>query len=113
MDSGKCKLFSIFFSFFFALPDIPTGNRIPFSLNPGGETSRCRHSVPRRSQNLMSARRTYLPNRHESLKKIPGPAGEPGRKYRIELSPNYFLYLIAVPISLTVTVLIPQMQFIL
>ena len=34
-----------------------------------------------------------------------------GRKYRIELSPNYFLYLIAVPISLTVTVLIPQMQF--
>ena len=54
-----------------------------------------------------------FPNRHESLKKIPGSAGEPGRKYRIELSPNYFLYLIAVPISLTVTVLIPQMQFIL
>jgi hypothetical protein len=61
----------------------------------------------------MSVRANEFPGRHESLKKIPGPAGEPGRKYRIELSPNYFLYLIAVPISLTVTVLIPQMQFIL
>ena len=53
------------------------------------------------------------PGKHEALKKSRALREGPGRKYRIELSPNYFLYLIAVPISLTVTVLIPQMQFIL
>ena len=53
------------------------------------------------------------PGKHEALKNSRVLREDPGRKYRIELSPNYFLYLIAVPISLTVTVLIPQMQFIL
>ena len=74
----------------------------------GGRTSRV---VPGERGSLADFRRA--PGKHEALKKSRALREDPGRKYRIELSPNYFLYLIAVPISLTVTVLIPQMQFIL
>ena len=74
----------------------------------GGRTS---YAVRAGWQDRTAFRRA--PGKHEALKKSRVLLEDPGRKYRIELSPNYFLYLIAVPISLTVTVLIPQMQFIL
>ena len=44
-------------------------------------------------------------------KKKPRTREGSGTKYSIRKNLDYFLYLMAVPVSLTVTVLIPQMQF--
>ena len=44
-------------------------------------------------------------------KKKPRTRWGSGTKYSIRKNLDYFLYLMAVPVSLTVTVLIPQMQF--
>ena len=99
MDSGKCKHHSDFFSFFFRF--FRNGTCIcgvfsiqpflPGHLNPretkfkdsrlSGAATGLRCGNP-----SMKERPPAVPGKREALKKNPGPAKGPGRKYRIELS---------------------------
>ena len=126
MDSGKCKHHSDFFSFFFRFFRNLTcihGDSIIRPLLPGrlkprpakfkGSRLSGKGTASCNGKSLHKTTSVGHSGQKRSLEKKSRPCERAGKKVQNRTESNYFLYLMAVPVSLTVTVLIPQMQFIL